>query len=109
MRENLRAIPASAQPIVILGGFASLDALYVGMRAAMARCTGQPVSIVPAWSLDWLPGVRPEHWKRILDTLGDTVQRAVGASPTGKVTLIGHSAGGVLARFYLSPEPLIFS
>jgi pimeloyl-ACP methyl ester carboxylesterase len=107
VRKNSAAIPASPQPIVILGGFASLDTLYVGMRAARARCTGQAVSIVPAWSLDWLPGVRPEHWKRILDKLGDTVQRAASASPTGKVTLIGHSAGGVLARFYLSPKPLM--
>lgn len=106
-QENSAAIPASRQPIVILGGFVSLDALYVGMRAAVARCTGRSVSIVPARSLDWLPGLQPGDWKNVLDRLSDTVQRAVCHSSTGKVTLIGHSAGGVLARFYLSPEPLM--
>ena len=32
---------------------------------------------------------------------------AVRQSATGKVTLVGHSAGGVLARIYLSPKPFL--
>jgi hypothetical protein len=95
-----------AQPIVILGGFVSFGALYVGMCAALEQSTAQPVTIVPAGSLDWLPGTRPEHWQEILDRLSGTVQRAARVSPTGRVTLVGHSAGGVLGRVYLSPEPL---
>jgi pimeloyl-ACP methyl ester carboxylesterase len=43
---------------------------------------------------------------RILNRLNETVLNAVKESKTGKVTLIGHSSGGILGRLFLSPEPL---
>jgi len=92
------------QPIVILGGFLSFAILYCGMQDDLASFTGQPVSIVDTHSLDWAAVIAIPGWNRVLHKLDDTVQELVLQSPTGKVTLVGHSAGGVLARLYLSPQ-----
>jgi pimeloyl-ACP methyl ester carboxylesterase len=97
----------AAQPIVILGGFMSFAMLYWDMREALASATGQPVWVVETLGHDWLPGVTPVGWLRPLHKLDRTVRQAVSGSATGKVTLIGHSAGGVLARLYLSPRPFL--
>jgi pimeloyl-ACP methyl ester carboxylesterase len=42
---------------------------------------------------------------RILRKLHRTVLEAVDANGGRRVTLVGHSAGGVMGRLYLSPEP----
>ncbi|MBN1937469.1 MAG: esterase [Anaerolineae bacterium] len=98
---------SSACPIVIMGGFAGPALIYAGMRDALAEISGQSVYIVPTQSLDWLPSVAPLGWLYLLGKLRRTVQRAARASTTAQVTLIGHSAGGVLARFLLTPQPLL--
>ena len=94
-----------AQPVVILGGFLSFRALYRGMRDALRRTTGGPVAVVPASTFHWLPVIAVPGWSFVLDALDATVRRLAGRSSTGKVTVVGHSAGGVLARLYLSPRP----
>jgi len=96
-----------AQPIVIFGGFMSFSMLYWEMRDALASFTGQPVWIVETLGHDWLPSVTRLGWAYLLRKLDRTVQQALGESATDKVTLIGHSAGGVLARLYLSPKPFL--
>jgi pimeloyl-ACP methyl ester carboxylesterase len=88
--------PPAAQPIVLLGGFLSFPAAYAGMRAALERVSGQPV---------WVTTVSAAGWAWVLRRLGRTVQMAAAASATGRVTLIGHSSGGVMARLYLGEEP----
>lgn len=93
------------QPIVIVGGFLSFSMLYIGMRDTLAEISGQPVWIVEMQSYDWLPATVPPGWNRLLRKLEKTVHEVAAGSDTGKVTLIGHSAGGVLARLYLSPRP----
>jgi pimeloyl-ACP methyl ester carboxylesterase len=93
------------QPIVIFGGFLSADWIYFALRDTMADLTGQHVSVVQTRSADWLPSVLQYGWATLLRKLDQEVQAAAQMSSTGKVTLIGHSAGGVLARLYLSPRP----
>jgi len=96
-----------SQPTVILGGFLSFGMLYSDMREALMQIIDQPVWIVETQSHDWLPGVIPPGWSRILHKLDRTVRRAANESKTGRVTLIGHSAGGVLGRLYLSTKPFM--
>ena len=99
--------PGPEHPIVILGGFLSFSLLYVEMRDVLAQITGQPVWIVDTQSLDWLPSIVPPGWVHLLRKLDHTVRQAASRSTTVKITLIGHSAGWVLARLYLSPRPFL--
>ena len=63
------------------------------------------MSVVGVGLASWLGAVSASGWSRILRELDRTVRRAAASSPTGRVTLVGHSAGGVVSRLYLSPEP----
>lgn len=92
---------------MILGGFMSVSAVYGKMRSALARRTGQPVYVVETHSMDWIPSLLPAGWLYVLRKLDRTVRRAAQIATSGRVTLIGHSAGGVLGRLYLSPEPFL--
>ena len=97
----------SAEPIVLLGGFMSMSSLYGAMRSALARLTGQPVYVVETRGIDWIPSLLPAGWLHVLRKLDSTVRQAAKLTTSGRVTLIGHSAGGVLGRLYLSPEPFL--
>ena len=94
-----------AQPIVILGGFLITAEAYAPMAAWLEQRCGQPVRLVPATRLDWLLTVGAWGWRRLLDRTAALVQELAAGSPTGKVTLIGHSSGGVMLRLFLGPEP----
>jgi len=98
---------AGAQPIVIFGGFLSFPGVYLGMRRTLTEMTRQPVWIVQAQTHNWLQSATLAGWARLLHKLERAVHQAVRRSPTGQVTLIGHSAGGVMSRLYLSPRPLL--
>lgn len=94
-----------AQPIVLLGGAFSVAAVYAGMRDALARISGQAVTVVPTSVLAWSASVLPLGWALILDQLDAAVKPVAAGSPTGKVTLVGHSSGGIMARLYLGEQP----
>jgi pimeloyl-ACP methyl ester carboxylesterase len=94
-------------PIVIIGGFLSYAWVYRIMQQELSTWTGRPVSIADIPGHDWLLAVNSLGWARLLAGLDRAVQRAARSAPGEKITLIGHSAGGVLARLYLSPEPFL--
>jgi hypothetical protein len=91
-------------PIVILGGVLSRPGLYAEMQRTLAASSGVPVTIVRTSLLDWVLAVSAYGWHRIIRKLDDEVRRAAAAGGS-RVVLIGHSAGGVMGRLYLSPEP----
>jgi pimeloyl-ACP methyl ester carboxylesterase len=96
--------PAIGQPVVILGGFLSSDRFYTGLRERLVQLSSESVRVVPLRRYEWVAAATPPSWVYLLDKLDQTVRRAAAVSVTGQVTLVGHSAGGVLARLYLSPE-----
>ncbi|NJD11399.1 MAG: alpha/beta hydrolase [Gemmatimonadetes bacterium] len=93
-----------AAPVVVLGGFLSTPAVYRGMQRALAELAGAPVRVADGGTADWRAAVSERGWARILRELERTVDRAVALAGGGRVTLVGHSAGGVVGRLYLSPE-----
>ena len=91
------------QPVVILGGFLITPEAYAGI-ASWLRHQGAEVEVVPASRLDWMLTTWALGWTRLLDRVHELVTHLARHSPTGKVTLIGHSSGGVMLRLYLTDE-----
>ncbi len=95
----------TAQPIVILGGFLITEEAYQPLCGWLEHRINQPVRLVPASRLDWLLTVGAWGWRRLLDRVALVAEELAAGSPTGKVTLIGHSSGGVMLRLFLAPDP----
>lgn len=93
------------QPVVILGGFLISDTAYQPMADWLMNEQGLAVAITPASRFDWLLTSWSLGWRRLLDRVDGLVKELQSRSPSGKVTLVGHSSGGVMLRLYLSHEP----
>lgn len=100
-------IPDGISAIVFLGGFLSQAAFYSSFSTALESFSGKKVFLVDTRVSDWLQIVSKLGWSLILNKLDSTVKNALRQSGDRKLTLIGHSQGGVLARLYLSNEPLL--
>ena len=95
------------QPIVILGGFLIDGSAYKEMTEYIKSRTNNKVVIVPVNKIEWLSTNWSFGWKLILDKVEKLVKELSNDSHTNKVTLIGHSSGGMILRLYLSD--LLFS
>ena len=93
------------QPIVILGGFLIDAEAYGPMVRRLEQLSGQPVRLVPVGRPEWLLTVFAFAWARILDRVQVAVAEQARLSSTGRVTLIGHSSGGIMLRLFLDPAP----
>ncbi|WP_370566631.1 esterase/lipase family protein [Cyanobium sp. LEGE 06143] len=93
------------QPIVILGGFLISPQAYEPMRARLEQLSGQPVRLVAVGKPEWLLTVFAFAWARILDRVAGSVAELAAGSPTGRVTLVGHSSGGIMLRLFLDDAP----
>ncbi len=94
-----------AQPVLILGGFLITAEAYQPMRCWLQEHTQQPVELVPASRFDWLLTSWAFGWARLLDRVAQQAEALAACSQTGKITLIGHSSGGVMLRLFLADEP----
>ena len=97
--------PTPVQPILVLGGFLIGTEAYAPLVASLERLSGQPVVLVPVSRLDWLLTVFPLGWARLLDRLAPLAAELAGRSRSGKITLVGHSSGGILLRLFLADGP----
>ncbi|MEB3199995.1 MAG: esterase [Synechococcaceae cyanobacterium] len=93
------------QPIVVLGGFLIGAEAYGPMLEQLRQLSGQPVRLVPVGQLEWSLTVFPFAWANILDRVGAAVRELARESPSGRVTLIGHSSGGIMLRLFLDDAP----
>lgn len=104
------AVEAVAPTVLVIGGFLTSPSLYHGLRDRLLDRGAAAVEIAPIWTPDWLLAT----WRG----LGPIVTRASRAllaaaqvaetSPQTRgapLLVIGHSAGGIVARLLTSPEP----
>jgi pimeloyl-ACP methyl ester carboxylesterase len=92
-------------PIVIIGGFASRPSLYREMAAQLTALSGRPILTVPIRRRHWLAVALSDSYRGLLRRVDATVQAAYQAAGNRRVTIVAHSAGGVLARIYLADQP----
>tara|TARA_Y100001968_G_scaffold254461_1_gene240363 strand:- start:1727 stop:2425 length:699 start_codon:yes stop_codon:yes gene_type:complete len=90
------------QPIIILGGFLIDSSAYKEMSEYINSRTNNKVVIVPVNKIEWLTTNWSFGWKTILDKVDKIAKELSKESSTNKVTLIGHSSGGIILRLYLS-------
>ena len=95
------------QPIIVLGGFMIDNSAYMEMAKYIKSITKNKVEIVSVNKIEWLCTNWSFGWKTILDKVEKIVKELSKESSTNKVTLIGHSSGGLILRLYLSD--LLFS
>lgn len=92
------------RPIVIIGGYLSEVRDYLRMAQQLAaRPFNRIVYIVEFGRFDWLL-LRDPEFRPALDALAATVELARRETGAAKVDLIGHSAGGRIARAYLGEQ-----
>ena len=82
------------QPVLILGGFLIAPQAYGPMAESLAELSGQPVRVVPVSRLDWLATLTAWGWLRLLDRVQLLAEKLAADSPSGRITLVGHSSGG---------------
>lgn len=91
-------------PTIILPGFFAGAAPYRTLEAALNQA-GIPTTVVPLKRRDWLPTVGGRSVTPILQKLDQTVQAVRQQSNNSPVNVVGHSAGGWIARIYLGDIP----
>jgi hypothetical protein len=97
--------PTPDQPILVLGGLLIGHEAYEPLVASLERLSAQPVLLVPVSRLDWLLTLFPFGWARLLDRVAPLAAELAARSPSGRITLVGHSSGGILLRLFLADGP----
>lgn len=92
------------RPTVILPGYLAGAAPYAKMAQTL-EALGYPTRTVPLSRWDWLPTVGGRSMFPILQKLDATVQALLQDTGADQVNLVGHSAGGWIARIYMGETP----
>lgn len=94
-----------ARPVVIIGGWLSSPNDYRGMAGILAKPPfNRIVYIADIDRQEWARARDPD-FRRILGIVQRTVEVALDETGADRVDLIGHSAGGRIARTYLGDAP----
>ncbi len=91
-------------PIIIVGGHVTLPVNYRELKRILERISGLEVYVTPITPLDWLLG-RFRGYGQLVFEVASVVDKALLESESDKVVLVGHSAGGILARTYIGGDP----
>ena len=90
--------------VLIVGGFATMPPNYIGLRRRLLRRGAARVDICQLWPPDWLlagmVGFGP-----VTRRAGRAIAATYRAGGRRPLIVIGHSAGGIIARLALSERP----
>jgi hypothetical protein len=93
-----------APRVVIVGGFLTSPLLYQPFRRRLLARGAADVRICSLWTPEWLlaAGV---GFGPLMRRAGTTIARAYRDGGGRPLLVVGHSAGGILARLAMSPQP----
>jgi pimeloyl-ACP methyl ester carboxylesterase len=91
-------------PTVILPGYFAGAEPYAPLAQTLIE-RGYPTTVVPLKRWDWLPTLGGRPITPILQVLNQTVAEVLSVSGSSQINLVGHSAGGWLARIWLGDQP----
>jgi len=91
-------------PTIILPGYFANAAPYQRF-AGLLSDRGFPTTVVPLRRRDWIPTLGGLPMTPILSRLEQTLDQVLAESGSAQVNLVGHSAGGWIARLFLGDEP----
>lgn len=91
-------------PIVIIPGYLAGAMPYRPLEAYLNQ-SGRWAKTVPLTQASWLPTFGGRSVQPILRAIAATVEQAKAATGSDRVHLVGHSAGGWIARIYLGDQP----
>ena len=91
-------------PTVILPGYFATAKDYLILQQYLNQ-QGFPSVIVPLVKQDWFPTFGGRSMVPILRKLHRTVEQTLNSYKTEQINLIGHSAGGWIARIYMGEKP----
>ncbi len=91
-------------PTVILPGYLESAIAYRELEQALQHL-GFPTATVPLRRRDWFPTLGGRSVTPILQQLDRTVKQVMQQYNASQINLIGHSAGGWIARIYLGEKP----
>lgn len=98
------SLAKARQPVVIIGGWLSSPSDYRGLARILANPPyNRVVYITDIGRLEWGRAKDPD-FRLMFDILARTVELAIRETGSERVDLIGHSAGGRIARAYLGDE-----
>lgn len=97
----------TVNPIVIIPGYGASARVYAGLRQNLLDSLppGADVTVVPLSPWSWAATVGGRPVTKVLSTVDATVRATLRRTGASHVTLIGHSAGGWIARLYLGDVP----
>ena len=91
-------------PTVILPGYLAPATDYRELEQDLNQ-QGIPTTVIPLRKRDWLPTLGGRSVVPILRQIDRTVKQVLQQYQVSQLNLIGHSAGGWIARIYLGDKP----
>ncbi|MEM7554192.1 MAG: alpha/beta hydrolase [Cyanobacteria bacterium P01_A01_bin.84] len=93
-------------PTVILPGYLENASSYYLLEQSLQNL-GFPTVTVPVNIGDWIGTLGKKGVSPILRLLSETVEKTTSTHESSQVNIIGHSAGGWIARIYLGDIPYL--
>jgi hypothetical protein len=90
--------------VLLVPGFLDLPPRYRPMADRLRARGAAEVAVAPVWTPDWLVA-NVTGFGGLMRRVGRAVVRAHQRAGGRPLIVIGHSAGGLLARLAMSPEP----